>query len=184
MTSRYEASPTSLRSLRDRLTAASKRENVVFGRLQQHVGILVVSQFMAPLVDERDEPLLLVKGGSSLELRRGIAESRTSKDLDVVMRADIETIHDRLVDAGDEGWQGFTSRFTQPSELEVPGLNGKIQRFTAKLSFKNKPFISLPIEASPIEAGNADDFDPLSTDGLSLGPIPIGPSPLVPRAPA
>ena len=43
MTSRYDSSPSNLRALRDRLTAAAKREGVVFGRLQQHVGVLVVA---------------------------------------------------------------------------------------------------------------------------------------------
>ena len=61
MTSRYESSPANLRALRDRLTQAAKREGVVFGRLQQHVGVLVVTQFTASLTDEHGEPLLLVK---------------------------------------------------------------------------------------------------------------------------
>lgn len=43
MSGRYETSPANLRALRDRLTAAAKREGVVFGRLQQHVGVLVVA---------------------------------------------------------------------------------------------------------------------------------------------
>lgn len=51
-----------LRALRDRPTQAAKREGVAFGRLQQHVGVLVVTQFMASLTDENGLPLLLVKG--------------------------------------------------------------------------------------------------------------------------
>jgi hypothetical protein len=46
------------------------------------------------------EPLLLVKGGASLELRRGIQGSRTSKDLDTVVRGDMLAVHDRLADSG------------------------------------------------------------------------------------
>ena len=56
MTSRYESSPASLRALRDRLTQAAKREGVVFGRLQQHVAVLVVTQFMAALTDDQGDP--------------------------------------------------------------------------------------------------------------------------------
>lgn len=37
MTPRYPDPPTNLRSLRDRLVQAARREGVVFGRLQQHV---------------------------------------------------------------------------------------------------------------------------------------------------
>ena len=96
MTSRYESSPASLRALRDRLTAAAKREGVTFGRLQQHVGVLVVTQLMASITDRTGDPLLLVKGGASLELRCGILQSRLSKDLDTVIRGDMESVHDRL----------------------------------------------------------------------------------------
>ena len=72
MTARYDSSPSNLRALRDRLAAAAKREGVVFGRLQQHVGVLVVAQFMNLACDVDGAPALLVKGGASLELRRGI----------------------------------------------------------------------------------------------------------------
>ena len=141
MTSRYDSSPSNLRALRDRLTAAAKREGVVFGRLQQHVGVLVVTQFMAELTDEHGEPLLLVKGGASLELRRGIPESRTSKDLDAVIRGDIETVHDRLVEEGAAGWEGFTAVFTPPAEFDVPGLSAHPHRFTGKLIYQGRPFV-------------------------------------------
>ena len=110
MTSHYESSPANLRVLRDRLTQAAKREGVVFGRLQQHVAVLVVTQFMAALTDDQGAPLLLVKDGASLELRQGIPASRTSKDLYAVSRADMETVHDRLADADQRqvNWQ-FTT---------------------------------------------------------------------------
>lgn len=89
MSTRYESTPPNLRSLRDRLVAAAKREGVVFGRLQQHVGVLVITQFAASLTDDRGEPLLLVKGGASMELRKGIPQSRLSKDLDTVILGEI-----------------------------------------------------------------------------------------------
>lgn len=172
MTSPYQTSPSNLRALRDRLTQAAKREGVVFGRLQQHVAVLVATQFMAALKDDQDEPLLLVKGGTSVELRRGIPDSRTSKDLDAVTRADIEAIHDRLVDAGAAGWEGFTALFTPPAEFEVPGQLANPHRFNAKLSYQGKPFSSVPIEVSPVEAGNADHYDSVTSAALALVGLP------------
>ena len=173
MTSHYESSPTNLRALRDRLAQAARREGVVFGRLQQHVAVLVVTQFMAALTDDQGAPLLLVKGGASLELRRGIPASRTSKDLDAVSRADMETVHDRLADAGAGGWEGFTAIFTPPLPFEVPGQIVNPYRFTAKLSYQGKPFSSVPVEVSAVEAGNADDFDRISSDALELVGLPV-----------
>lgn len=172
MSARYESSPANLRALRDRLSAAAKREGVVFGRLQQHVGVLVVTQFMESLTDEQGEPLVLVKGGASLELRRGIPGSRTSKDLDTVIRGGMLAAHDRLADAGAEGWEGFTAVFTPAVPFEVPGLVSHPHRFTAKLSNEGKPFVSVPIEVSPIEAGNADGYDRITSDALALVGLP------------
>lgn len=172
MTKPYSSPPTNLRSLRDRLTQVAERQGVVFGRLQRHVAMIVVAQFAATLTDDTGAPLLLVKGGSSLELRRGIPDSRTSKDFDTVARRDIELIHEQLADAGETGWEGFTAIFTAPEEIDVPGMPVKPRRFTAKLSYRGRAFATVPIEVSSVEAGNADQFDTLTSDALGLVGVP------------
>jgi Nucleotidyl transferase AbiEii toxin, Type IV TA system len=168
VTKPYSSPPANLRSLRDRLTQAAQRQGVVFGRLQRHVAMIVVAQFAAMLTDDSGVPLLLVKGGSSLELRRGIPDSRTSKDFDTVARRDIDLVHEQLADAGEAGWEGFTAIFTAPEEIDVPGMPVKPRRFTAKLNYRGKPFASVPMEVSTVEAGNADQFDTLTSDALGL----------------
>ena len=172
MTQRYSSPPTNLRSLQDRLTQAAQRQGVVFGRLQRHVAMIIVAQFAAMLTDDSGVPLLLVKGGSSLELRRGLPDSRTSKDFDTVARRNIEAVHEQLADAGEMGWEGFTAIFTAPEEIDVPGMPVKPRRFTAKLSYRAKPFASIPIEVSTVEAGNADQFDTLTSHALGLIGLP------------
>lgn len=173
MSSPYSSPPSNLRSLRDRLVQAAKREGLVFGRLQQHVAVLVIAQLAARLTDAAGAPLLLVKGGSSLELRRGIGDSRTSRDLDAVARHDVAEVHELLADAGELGWEGFTAIFTPPEEIEVPGLTVKPRRFVAKLSYHGQPFASVPIEVSMVEAGNAESFDAISSDALALVGVPV-----------
>jgi hypothetical protein len=168
MTKPYSTPPSNLRSLQDRLVRVAGQQGVVFGRLQRHVAVVVVAQLAAMLVDEDGAPLLLVKGGSSLELRRGISDSRTSKDLDTVARRDIESVHEQLAGAGESGWEGFTAIFTPPEEIDVPGLPIRPRRFVAKLSYRGKPFASVPIEVSTVEAGNADGFDALTSEALGL----------------
>jgi hypothetical protein len=51
MTMAYSNPPSNLRSLQDRLVQAAQREGIVFGRLQRHVAVLVVTQLAAALVD-------------------------------------------------------------------------------------------------------------------------------------
>lgn len=173
MSDSYPSAPKNLRSLRDRLMHVSRREGVVFGRLQQHVGVLVVSQMMSTVSDEQGRPNLLIKGGTSLELRRGIALSRASRDLDAVTRDDIELVWQALGAAAMEGWEGFTGVLTAPEAIEVPGLIIKPRRFTVKLKYQGAPFVSVPVEVSPREAGNADDVDWTHSPALELVGLPL-----------
>ena len=136
MSDAYASVPKNLRSLRDRLMHVSRRDGLAFGRLQQHIGVLVVSQFMASLTDEQGQPDILVKGGSALELRRGISQSRASRDLDAVTRHDIQVICQLLAESAARGWEGFTAVLTEPELINVPGLVVKPRRFTAKLQYQ------------------------------------------------
>ncbi|MDN5859457.1 MAG: nucleotidyl transferase AbiEii/AbiGii toxin family protein [Pseudonocardia sp.] len=97
---------------------------------------------------------------------------RTSKDLDAVRRAGIDFVHDRLVDAGERGWAGFTARFTSPSPFILPGEFDDPHRFVAKLSYQGKSFASVPVEISSIEAGNSKQHDLLSSEALALVGLP------------
>jgi hypothetical protein len=58
MSDAYASVPKNLRSLRDRLMHVSRRDGLAFGRLQQHIGVLAVSQFMASLTDEQGQPYM------------------------------------------------------------------------------------------------------------------------------
>ena len=49
MTMPYSNPPSNLRSLQDRLVQAAQREGIVFGRLQRHVAVLVVTQLAAAI---------------------------------------------------------------------------------------------------------------------------------------
>lgn len=85
----------------------------------------------------------------------------------------METVHDRLADAGAGGWEGFTAIFTPPVPFEVPGQIVNPYRFTAKLNYHGKPFSSVPVEVSAVESGNADAFDRVSSDALALVGLPV-----------
>ena len=172
MSDSYASVPKSLRSLRDRLMHVSRRDGLAFGRLQQHIGVLVVSQFMASLTDEAGQPRILVKGGSALELRRGIALSRASRDLDAVTRHDIEIICQRLAELTSQGWEGFTAVLTEPEVINVPGLAVQPRRFTVKLKYQGAPFVSVPVEVSSVEAGNTDEIDWAHSPALALVGLP------------
>lgn len=70
------------------------------------------------------------------------------------------------------GGRAFAAVFTPPAAFEVSGLTSNPHRFTAKLSYRAKPFASVPIEVSPVEAGNADSHDRTTSDALALVGLP------------
>ncbi|MDP3971577.1 MAG: nucleotidyl transferase AbiEii/AbiGii toxin family protein [Candidatus Nanopelagicales bacterium] len=173
MSGAYASAPKNLRSLRDRVMHVSRRDGLAFGRLQQHIGLLVVAQFMGALTDEEGQPQLLIKGGSALELRRGLEQSRASRDLDAVTRHDLEIIWQALATASSRGWEGFTAVLTEPEVIEVPGLALRPRRFTVKLRYQGAPFVSVPVEVSPQEAGNTDDVDWTHSPAFELIGLPL-----------
>lgn len=169
----YSAAPRNLRSLRDRLMHVSRRDGVAFGRLQQHIGVLVVSQLMGALTDEAGKPQVLIKGGSALELRRGIPHSRASRDLDAVTRYDLDLVWQALSHAGKQGWEGFAAVLTEPEVINVPGLAVKPRRFIVKVNYEGAPFVSVPVEVSPVEEGNADEIDWAHSPAMELVGLPL-----------
>lgn len=137
---------------------------------------MVVAQIISTVTDPRDgAPLMLMKGGTSITLRRGIERTRATQDVDFVRKEDVESLHEKLVAAGRVGWQGFHATFTEPKIVKVPGLpDGAVHRFDAKMTLSGKPFMTARIEVSDTEAGNADEFDPVHAEPLSLVGFPSG----------
>lgn len=68
-------------------------------RLEAQLGVLVVAELLGRVRNDNGQQVFLVKGGSSIELRLGVAGSRTSKDLDAVFRGDFSRMYDAARDA-------------------------------------------------------------------------------------
>jgi hypothetical protein len=73
-------------------------------------------------------PDSLIKGGTAIDLRRGTAPARLSKDLDAAIRGDLGGFIDQARALLDAGWSGFTGRLARETEIDVPGLLVKPRR--------------------------------------------------------
>ncbi|MGR6317525.1 nucleotidyl transferase AbiEii/AbiGii toxin family protein [Micromonospora soli] len=136
--------PSNLRSLQDRLRNAARNQGALFGRLQRQLSALVVTEMLTRVKQPISGPPLLVKGGTALEFRLGLSASRTSKDLDAVVRGDLADFVSRAAEAVKIPWAGFSGRVTRQAEADIPGLAVKPRRFEVKLSYHNKPFATVP----------------------------------------
>lgn len=145
-----DGAPRNLRSLQDRLRNHSRVTQLPFGRVQRLLGVVVVGQMLG------DQGLGVVKGGSNLEARLGIAATRASSDLDVVRTRSIERLRDWKAEALQAGWHGFSGRIVDrgPIGAPVPDIY-QPHRLEVKLEYRGQPgagTITLEVAVEEIDA--------------------------------
>lgn len=157
--------PPNLRSLQDRLRNHSRAVELPYGRVQRLLGVLVVGELM------RDDELGVVKGGSNLEVRIGIAATRASSDLDVVRTRSLEQFRDSLEDALATGWEGFTGRLIDRGPIGAPVPDAyRPYRLEAKLAYGAQFGLgTITVEVAVEEVDALETFDTVeSADGLAV----------------
>ena len=91
---KYDTSSDFRRALEDRLRAYSRTSHLPLQRLRKLVGF---DRLLARLATDTTHHWLL-KGGLALQLRLG-ARARTTQDIDLLVRANVEDVHQALVQA-------------------------------------------------------------------------------------
>jgi len=130
------------RALQDRLLARSVREEIPLVRLRK---LVAFERLLARLVHVHHGKWLL-KGGLALQLRFG-AQSRTTKDIDILLLAPSELAHSMLVEAArlDLGdWFEFTVR---ASGRLMPGAGPGALRFHVTALLDGRTFESYHLDA-------------------------------------
>lgn len=167
--------PSNLTSLRARLRNYARDVNSLEARVQRRLAALVVNEIFTS-VDIGAEPPVLLKGGTALDLRRRPAPARLSKDWDAAVRGDLDEFIAKARDQLAAGWAGFTGRIAREQTVQVPGLEAPPRRFEVKLSYRSKPFATVPVEISTTEA-HADEHDVLQVseyDTIGIAPtVPV-----------
>lgn len=153
-----------LQGLERWLTEWSVTEGVTAGRLRRRVGVVAVAAMLDGCRDTAGAHLFQVKGGSALELRFG-AGARTSKDLDALYRGVIAEVPDVIAGALAAGWSGFGGRVAR-AELIRTGQRVEPMRVNAKLTYRGRPYLELPIEVSAPEGRSA-----ASPDAVQVRPL-------------
>jgi len=148
--------PSNQKALAARVRNAARTYDLPEGRLRRQLGVAVVVEMLGRVRGENGRQLFLIKGGSSIELRLGVASSRTTNDLDTVFRGDFSRMYDLARDALAEGWNGFSAVVTPQEAINAPGLRAKPQRFEVKLSFLGQPWRTVPVEVSAAESRSAE----------------------------
>ena len=157
------------RSHLERLVRAmSLEQGIAADRMRRWVSTMVLLGALERMGD--DEHRFVLKGGVAMELRLQL-QARATKDTDIiVITAEGVGIIDALRDALAEPYLDFAFRLAN-----VRGIGDTpAQAMDVKMTYKNKAWATLRLEASPPEAGAAEP-EPIGAS-VSCGLVSTDPS--------
>ena len=122
-------------------------------------------------VDSTGRAHFLLKGGTYLQYRLGTT-GRTTKDVDGLIRGDLDDFFSALDLALRQPWGPVTLSRTEAEVIEAGGKVIKPRRFWVKLAIKGKVWRSIKVEIAGDEAGAANEHDVLSAVHLDHFGLP------------
>ena len=117
-------------------------------------------------IDTEGRHLFLLKGGTLLQHRLK-ATARTAKDVDGLIRGDLDQFILALDEALDEPWGPLTLRRGEVELVNVPAKIIKPRRFDIILELRGVTWRRIQFEVSPDEAGVSDEHE-------TIEPPPLG----------
>lgn len=163
--------PNSARTLDAWIIQAQERVGIDHGRLGWLIASTVVVAALQRAVDESDAPRFLLKGGTYLQHRLDWA-GRSTKDVDGIVRGDIDGFLDALDRSLREPWGPLRLSRTETEVIQTPTRVLRPRRFDVKVSLRGVVWRSVKVEISPDEAGIGDHPFVFATPSLSQFGLP------------
>jgi hypothetical protein len=136
------------------------------GRLGWLVASSVAIACVQRAIDADGRQLFLLKGGTLLQHRLN-ATARTTKDVDGLIRGDLDAFLLALEDALAEPWGPLTLRRGEVEVVNVPTKIIKPRRFDIIIEFRGVTWRRIQLEVSPDEAGIGQEFEAIEPPPLS-----------------
>lgn len=135
------------------------------GRLGWLVASSVAIAAVQRATDNDGRQLFLLKGGTLLQHRLNTS-ARATKDVDGVIRGDLDAFLVLLEDALSEPWGPLTLRRGEVEIVDVPTKTVKPRRFSIILDLRGVTWRRVQFEISPDEAGMGDDCEAIEPPPL------------------
>ncbi len=136
------------------------------GRLGWLVASTVAIAAVQRAIDAEGRHLFLLKGGTLLQHRLN-ATARATKDVDGLIRGDLDEFIVALEDALAEPWGPLTLRRADVDEVNVLTRVIKPRRFDIILELRGVTWRRIQFEVSPDEAGIGAEFETIEPPPLS-----------------
>lgn len=116
---------------------------------------------MANVIVAQMLPPGAVKGGSSLKMRFGEAQTRFTTDFDTARNLKLEEFIGCYADNLAQGWNGFTGRIVRKNPASPEGIPAPyvMQPFEIKLDYTGRPWCTVRLEVGHDEIGDAEEPD-------------------------
>jgi len=118
-----------------------------------------------------DESRLVIKGGTSLELRFG-ATARTSRDVDALATIELNDAFIEIADRLKVGRSGFTGVVGERTPIVRAGIAPAPERCKIKLHYRTKPFATIDFELAHAD-GDSFQLDELPPVDLTPVQLPV-----------
>lgn len=136
------------------------------GRLGWLVASSVAIAAVQRALDEGGTRLFLLKGGTLLQHRLNVT-ARATKDVDGLIRGDMDHFFAMLENVLDEPWGPLTLRRGEVEVIDIPTKIIKPRRFGIILEIRGVTWRRIQFEVSPDEAGVGDEHE-------NIEPPPLG----------
>ena len=136
------------------------------GRLGWLIASSVAIAAVQRALDTEGRQLFLLKGGTLLQHRLN-AIARTTKDVDGLIRGDMDAFFTALEDVLDEPWGPLNLRRGEVETIDTPNKIIKPRRFDIILDMRGVTWRRIRFEVSPDEAGIGEEFE-------TIEPPPLG----------
>lgn len=146
--------PPTWRVLQDWIRHYADEEELPQSRVRRAVSFMLVAIPLDRSLDEESNPLFLIKGGVSMELRLKM-RARATKDLDMVYRGTFEHWLNSLDEALVEDVDDFS--YSRDEPVQIRGTNSF--RVNVILDFKGKRWGKVQLEVAPVEVEEFLDID-------------------------
>lgn len=140
-------------------------------RITWLIATTVATAKLQQVIDSDGRALFLLKGGTMLQHRLGLV-SRASKDLDGLVREDIDSFMEKFDAILSENWGNISFERSPIEEIRVPSKLVKPRRFNLLLKINGKTWRSVPVEISPDEGRAGTVIEEFPAPKLSAFGIP------------
>jgi hypothetical protein len=164
-------SPASASILNKWVQHAVTEVGVDEGRVGWLVASTVVVAALQRALDEDGESRFLLKGGNYLQHRMRWS-GRPTKDIDGLVRGDIDHFVDALDESLRDSWGPLELTRTEIQVIDVPHKRVKPRRFHVQVGLRGQTWRNIQVEIAPDEGGAAGEHDVLPAPDLKFFGIP------------